>query len=115
MLRLRSSSASRVAACGRSRGTSATERSGAVTRRRMITSTNATSMMGVTLTLVISSEPGTARRRILPPHHGDLRSAGLARHVEHGDEGPVRDTLGASHDDVPGGARLHEASDRLYE
>jgi hypothetical protein len=52
MLMFRSSSESRDRACGRSTGRSATDMSGAVTRR-MMTSTSDTSMIGTTFTLVI--------------------------------------------------------------
>ncbi len=54
MLTLRSSSESRVCAAGRSTGKSATDSIGAVTSR-MMTSTSATSMIGVTLILVIGA------------------------------------------------------------
>src|SRR5262245_6458174 len=107
MLTLRSFSASRVVACGRLTGRSATESIGAVTSR-MMTSTSATSMSGVMLGFVIISDHGCRRRAILPPDHGDRRRALRFGLVEHGHEIPVRDLVGAGHHHLARGARIEQ-------
>src|SRR5262249_17437229 len=104
MLTLRSSSASRVCACGSWTGRSETDISGAVTSR-MITSTRATSMIGVTLTREMMVGDSTARRRTLPPHHGDLCGPERTGFVDHAHELPVRDLIVAAHDHLFRSAR----------
>ena len=110
-LTLRSSSASRVCACGRSTGRSATDIIGAVTSR-MMTSTSATSMIGVTLTLVMSSS-GTAH---VPAHVTSRRRRSAPRpalgFVEHAHERAVRDAVAAAHHDVAGRARREQRRER---
>src|SRR5882672_89192 len=115
MLTFRSSSASRVLACGKSTGRSATERSGAVTNR-MMTSTSATSMIGVTLILVIITwYPGTRPRRTSASHDRDLRGAAGLGIVQHAHERSVRHTIRApDHDDLRR-ARLEERLQKSRE
>src|SRR5258705_5674755 len=101
MLTFRSSSASRDRAWGRSTGRSATDRSGAVTRR-MMTSTSATSMIGVTLILVIITwYPGTRPRLMSTSHDRDLRSAAGLGVVQHAHKRTVGHAVRApDHDDL---------------
>src|SRR5258705_5610392 len=115
MLTFRSSSASRDRAWGRSTGRSATDRSGAVTRR-MMTSTSATSMIGVTLILVIITwYPGMRPRRMSASHDRDLRGATGFRVVQHAHERAVGHTVGApDHDDL-GRARVEERLQKSRE
>src|SRR5262245_45774393 len=111
MLTLRSSSASRVCAAGSRTAMSLVDSRGAVTSR-MMTSTSATSMMGVTLILVISSFEWVTRR-MSAPDHGDLAGAERARLVDHRHEVPVRNAGLAAHHHGAGGARLEQRRERL--
>src|SRR6266571_5198477 len=99
MLTLRWSSASRVRASGSRTGRSLTASIGAVTSR-MITSTSATSMIGVTLTRVMMSEGVATKRLMLPPDYRDVRGPVGLGLVDHADEGAVRDLVGAAHHHV---------------
>src|SRR5262249_40299347 len=115
MLTLRWSSASRVFACGRFTGRSLTDIIGAVTSR-MMTSTSATSMIGVTFTLGISSGLWT-RTRLAPPaaHHRKRGRAELARLVENAHEVAVRHGVLAAQHHEPVRAQLEQRPQRERE
>src|SRR5262245_55024311 len=114
MQTFRWSSASRVFACGRFTGRLLTDIMGAVTSR-MMTSTSATSMIGVTFTFVISSGRWTRARMSSAPHHGDAGGAELARLVQHAHERAVRHAVFAAQHDEPRRAQLDQRPERHGE
>src|SRR5262249_59459433 len=92
----------------------AADMSGAVTSR-MITSTSATSMIGVTLTFVMGSASELRVDRTSAARHGDRRRAGRLRPIEHVDERAVRDGVAALDEHEPRRAGLDERRERRVE
>src|SRR5687768_8434896 len=76
---------------------------GAVTSR-MMTSTSATSMIGVTLILVMASDCENAPWAMSASHHGDLGRSERLGVVDHVDERPVRHVVVAADHDEAGSA-----------
>src|SRR6266436_4152791 len=111
---LRSSSASRVRASGSRTGRSTADIIGAVTSR-MMTSTSATSMIGVTLTLVMSKWGAIWRERTSASDHRDLGCSTRLGLVEDRDEASVGHVVVAADHDGLGRAHGQERPEEARE
>src|SRR6187200_1249682 len=85
---------------------------------RMITSTSATSMMGVTFTFAMVDCVSVWKRFIRPSllvEDSDIGGAALLGLVEHVDEGAVADAFGAAHEHTVVDAGGHQRLQRTLE